>query len=265
MMTAELLTTKEVENLVQLNRVTIYRLIREDGFPAVKLGNQWRFPREEVENWVAQKGRTLNKTNAANMPAPQPIQPLTLFHAPEVQSILTSFSTAIGVSIFIIDPQGNALTNATTCGYPFCQRIQESQHHDSTLCWQNQPQPHTMTPEHQVSQCVSGMSYLRTTIQFTNTPIAYAFMGPINTQTHDEHDIRTQIHAFSQSSGLEAQAILEHIQNVTFFSDSQIQILADLFTQVIESMLQMVATRQRNTRRLQAIANMASETVPQLG
>ena len=31
----QLLTTKEVEHLVQLNRVTIYRLIRTEGFPAL--------------------------------------------------------------------------------------------------------------------------------------------------------------------------------------------------------------------------------------
>ena len=67
-MSDSLLTTREVELLIRLNRVTIYRLIREGSFPAIKVGGQWRFPRGAVEAW-------LESQSSANLPAAPREQP----------------------------------------------------------------------------------------------------------------------------------------------------------------------------------------------
>ena len=48
-------TVKEVAEFLKVNVVTVYKLIREDGLPAFRVGSEWRFVRESVEEWVRRK------------------------------------------------------------------------------------------------------------------------------------------------------------------------------------------------------------------
>jgi excisionase family DNA binding protein len=61
----ELLTTREVQSLVRLNRITIYRLIREGEFPAIKVGGQWRFPPKHEPSFLGLRFYQLPLGNAA--------------------------------------------------------------------------------------------------------------------------------------------------------------------------------------------------------
>ena len=48
----ELLTTRKMQELLQLDRSTIYRMAESGQLPAIKVGKQWRFPASEVEKWL---------------------------------------------------------------------------------------------------------------------------------------------------------------------------------------------------------------------
>ena len=49
------LTTRQIQEILQVDRTTIYRMADSGRIPAVKIGNQWRFPQVEVENWLKVK------------------------------------------------------------------------------------------------------------------------------------------------------------------------------------------------------------------
>jgi len=49
---SEFLTTEEVIAFLRINTRTLYRLIRAGGFPAVRVGRQWRFRRADLEAWL---------------------------------------------------------------------------------------------------------------------------------------------------------------------------------------------------------------------
>jgi excisionase family DNA binding protein/PAS domain S-box-containing protein len=46
-----LLTAKEVAAYLQVNQTTIYRLVRRSQIPAFKMGGDWRFNIESIDNW----------------------------------------------------------------------------------------------------------------------------------------------------------------------------------------------------------------------
>jgi excisionase family DNA binding protein len=46
------LTTEEVLAYLNVTPRTIYRLIRASELPAIRIGQQWRFRREDVEQWL---------------------------------------------------------------------------------------------------------------------------------------------------------------------------------------------------------------------
>ncbi len=53
----EIMTIENVAALLRCHQTTVYRLIKNRGFPAFKLGSDWRFRRGEIERWVREEGR----------------------------------------------------------------------------------------------------------------------------------------------------------------------------------------------------------------
>lgn len=49
---AEVLTLEEVAALLRVSLPTVRKVVREQGLPAMKLGAQWRFRREDVDAWI---------------------------------------------------------------------------------------------------------------------------------------------------------------------------------------------------------------------
>ena len=60
------LTTEEVLAYLKITPRTIYRLIRNGELPAVRIGRQWRFRRNDLDAWLerqrarSQAGSSLN-------------------------------------------------------------------------------------------------------------------------------------------------------------------------------------------------------------
>jgi len=49
---SKLLTVKEVANYLVVTERTVYRLIKDPRFPAFKVGGQWRFKIELIDEWM---------------------------------------------------------------------------------------------------------------------------------------------------------------------------------------------------------------------
>jgi len=48
-----MMTLDEVADYLRLHRSTVYRFAREGIIPGFKVGSQWRFSRERVDQWMA--------------------------------------------------------------------------------------------------------------------------------------------------------------------------------------------------------------------
>ena len=51
------MTIEEVAQYMRVSRFTVYRLAKEHSIPATKVGRQWRFQREEINQWVKDQYR----------------------------------------------------------------------------------------------------------------------------------------------------------------------------------------------------------------
>jgi excisionase family DNA binding protein len=52
-----LLSVEDLAQTLQVTTGTVYRLVREDGLPGVRVGGQWRFRRDEFERWLDSRHR----------------------------------------------------------------------------------------------------------------------------------------------------------------------------------------------------------------
>ena len=53
-MPEQLLTLEQVAEYLNVDKFTVYRLLSDKELPAFKVGNQWRFKRKMIENWLMQ-------------------------------------------------------------------------------------------------------------------------------------------------------------------------------------------------------------------
>ena len=126
----EMLTAKDMQELLQVDRSTIYRMAEAGRLPAIKVGKQWRFPAESVESWLrSQRGGALI--------SPQPNvagnDMASLLPLDCIQLIQDAFAEVLGVTLIVSDMEGRPITEASNPGpiyrlfaqngnhYPVCQ------------------------------------------------------------------------------------------------------------------------------------------------
>jgi putative molybdopterin biosynthesis protein len=48
----KVLTLEEVADFLHVHPSTVYRLLKKRGIPAFRMGSDWRFNQESIEQWV---------------------------------------------------------------------------------------------------------------------------------------------------------------------------------------------------------------------
>jgi excisionase family DNA binding protein len=111
-----LLTTKQVQEIFKVDRSTIYRMAEDGRLPAVKVGRQWRFPADRVENLLGRPGETAaSRADGDSNPAAA----LDTFLPPDTaQAVADLAADLFGVMAVVTDMTGHALTTVSNpCGY----------------------------------------------------------------------------------------------------------------------------------------------------
>ena len=115
---AEMLTAKEMQTLLQVDRSTIYRMAEAGRLPAIKVGKQWRFPADQVESWL-HSGSSPTGPNETGLPQlnGHSDELAALLPLECVQLIQDSFADLLGVMLVVTDMTGKPLTQPSNpCG-----------------------------------------------------------------------------------------------------------------------------------------------------
>jgi excisionase family DNA binding protein len=111
----DLLTTRQVQDTLKVDRITIYRMLQDGRIKGVKVGQQWRFARQEIERILS--GEPADEALA------QPSDSIFPTHC--VQTIQDLFSDVSQASALVIAAEGEPVTQ-TSHPCAFCQLIQSS-------------------------------------------------------------------------------------------------------------------------------------------
>ncbi len=249
-----MLTAKDMQELLQVDRSTIYRMAEAGRIPAVKVGKQWRFPSDLVNSW-------LNSQAVTPTLQPQPainnsnckigsLLPLTC-----VQLILDTFAEALGVMLVITDMEGNPVTEVSNpCGFfeaishqpDAVRKCIESWHSLATAI---DLEPKWM-PSHLGLLCARGLIRVGTELK------GMVVMGCI---APDRWPPPTEeVSAMAAEFGLKPKELAPHVDEA-FFLDKAEQARVLSFVQRIADVVAHIAT-ERNTfmGKLESIAKLAS-------
>jgi excisionase family DNA binding protein len=109
---AGLLTTRELQELIKVDRSTIYRMAESGRIPAVKVGRQWRFPEAAVAEWLAGPAVASAAPGAGGIT--ELVDP---FPTDCIQPVADLTAEMLGVMIIITDIDGRPLTRPSRpCG-----------------------------------------------------------------------------------------------------------------------------------------------------
>lgn len=113
----EMLTAKDIQALLHVDRSTVYRMAEAGRIPAIKVGRQWRFPAPEVKNWMQIQGTAVSNLSPMTAPGKTAVSFAEQLPLDCVQLIQDTFADALGIMIIITDMEGNPITKfSNPCG-----------------------------------------------------------------------------------------------------------------------------------------------------
>lgn len=165
----ELLTAKDMQNLLQVDRSTIYRMAEAGRLPAIKVGKQWRFPSEQVDDW-------LNDQTTSPTLVEQPLSPAAELTAGNLSELLPleciqltqdSFANLLGVMLVVTEMNGQPVTQVSQ-PTPFYNLLAEA-NDGHALCqeqWQALGQVPALTPR--FVPTLAGLLCARALVRYGN-------------------------------------------------------------------------------------------------
>jgi excisionase family DNA binding protein len=107
-----LLTTKDIQDLIHVDKSTIYRMAEDGRLPAIKVGRQWRFPADRVAELLGE-GLPVSKGDATATR-----ERLSDLIEPAVaQAVADLVADLFGVMVVMTDMDGSPLTAVSNpCG-----------------------------------------------------------------------------------------------------------------------------------------------------
>lgn len=245
---ADLLTTKELQSILQVDRTTIYRMADSGRLPAIKVGSQWRFPKDQVEAWLKQQ--TVFARAHSNAPdIPHNGDVAELFPLECVQLIQDSFADALGVMILVTDLQGILITRPSNpCGlFTATEGSEQAQRHCLEL-WARLARDPSLTPRFLRSHL--GLLCARGLIRVGSEIRAMLVVGGIAPETWPPTE--EEIDRIALDLGLEARVIVDHVDEVHYLSKEEqyralpfVQRIADIFAHVANERYELSARLQR--------------------
>ncbi len=243
----DLLTTKQILDILKVDRITIYRMLQDGRIKGVKIGQRWRFQRNEVERILG--GHQLS---------PEPIQPktdLSGFPAHCVQTIQDLFSEVGRVSALVIDPQGVPLTGISRpCRY--CQVILQSLAGQAACraSWNEFAKKSSAGSRY--FTCHAGIQYISAPIFDNETTTGYFLAGEFYWQAPDLQAEAGRSQRLATALSLEAETLTQAANTIPVIETDQHSQVEAWPAAAAHSVQTILKERIGFVERLQQIADL---------
>ena len=242
----ELLTAKQVQDLLQVDRTTIYRMLNDGRLTGVKIGKQWRFSRQEVENWLSGARQTEEK---------RPSLPAQVLPLHCVQPIQDVFAEIAQVSVITTAPNGVPLTKVSNA-CEFCNLIQSSETGylacvDSwaELAKQPEKRPKFVT-------CHAGLQYARARIEVDGELNAMLVAGQFYIQPPKPEEEAMRVLQLAVRYQLNPNTLLDSARHLNVLDDRKENQIGEWLEKVARTFEDISRERVDLIGRLRKIAAM---------
>jgi excisionase family DNA binding protein len=246
---SELLTTKQLQELLKIDRVTVYRMLNDGRLKGVKIGNQWRFPQNEID-------RLMGETREPAEPEIS-TEELSDFPTDCAQRVQDIFAGIIGIGAITVTVRGEALTEPTYSN-PFC-KLMLSSPSGRQACqasWRKIALRTTGEPPFQV--CHAGLCYQRSVINLVNQPVAWFIAGQFYITPPDHEKERERLEQLANKHDIPQSSLADASLKIPVLKKYQQDQVLEWTPKVANTINSFLCERSELMNRLQRIADLSN-------
>lgn len=259
----DLLTTKQLQELLQVDRVTIYRMLKEGRLDGFKVGGQWRFSRQAIQGWLQEKQVTLDQVVSPPHAAAPSGEP-QLLSSSCLQAIQDIFAEALGVGAVVTSTEGNPFT-AVSHPCRFCQMIlnTEAGRRRCMASWRESRSSALVGSAARPATCHAGLNYLAARIEVRGRVVAAIHAGQfLAGASEPSRSDEEFLAALATATGLSAGALARALADVPRLDEARLGQTFRLLQRVAGTLAEMATERLSLVDRLHRIAEISQ--VPQV-
>jgi len=247
----DLLTTKELQELLKVDRTTVYRMLKDGRLTGIKIGEQWRFPRKEVNYLLA--GSPAEPAAPASGRTP----PATALPVHCIQHIQNVVAEVAGVSLVTVAASGEPLSEMSNSSR-FCRLIQScaSGRRACMAAWAKLAEQPERSP--QFATCHAGLQYARSRIELDGRLEAMFVAGQFYTAPPAAGEETQRIEHLAATHGLDAEALAEAVRDIPVLDDHKQARIGGWLQSVAYTFEEIGRERAELMGRLRRIAEMSS-------
>ena len=244
---AELLTTKQMQERLKIDRVTVYRMLNDGRLKGHKVGNQWRFPQSEIDRVMG----------VASAPEENNVDVIADFPSGCIKEVQDIFAGIIGIGAVTVTLQGTPLTEPTYSN-PFCKMIlaSESGRLACQASWREIALRVTGRPNHQV--CHAGLCYKRSAISEDESPQAWLIAGQYYLHKPDKGKEADRVKSLAEKHNIPADQLQQAAHKIPVLSRRQQDQVQEWTPKVAATFQSILCERSDLMGRLQRIAELSS-------
>jgi excisionase family DNA binding protein len=256
---AELLTTKQLQEILQVDRTTIYRMAESGRIPAIKVGNQWRFPRHQIEAWLWNQPNQSAASKAPielkeSAPEASPTELQRIFPLECVQLIQDTFADLLDVMMVITDLEGNMITRPSNeAGLFTATETSPNAHQRCLEHWISMAGDPRLQPGFKRSHL--GLLCARGLIRVGNEIKAMLIVGgiaPDNWPPDDE-----EIDEIASFLEIDPGIIRDHVHEVHYADPKRMAAILPYVQRIADVMSYIATDRSKLLERLEKISQLA--------
>jgi len=254
----DLLTVKEIQDLLKVDRLTVYRMLKDGRLTGFKVGSQWRFPSEEVRKLMSgPRSNSVHSSSPYNGSQATASAAATVLPLHCVQLIKNVFSDIGEIGSVTVAPDGEPLTEmSNSCR--FCNLILSSEkgRRGCVASWralstQKNPKPGFAT-------CHAGLNYAGAPISLDGELVAMVIAGQCYAEAPDPEDEEARVPRLAEDYGLDPHALAEAAREIRTLDERKRELLGDWLESVAKTFEDVGRERAQLMGRLRTIAAVSA-------
>ena len=244
----EWLTARQVQDILKVDRITVYRMLNDGRIKGIKIGQQWRFAQTEVNRLLGgQEEKQETSVDAT-------IQDFPVDCAQNVQEI---YAGILGVGALMTNLAGEPLTHIHYAG-PFCKLIQSTPAGMEACQASWRKITKRDNPSLPFQECHAGLSYVRAKIEYEDQTTAWLISGQFYLNQPDPVENEAKMARLAEEYDLPADELQEAAQKIPVLKPNQRDQVQEWTPKVANTIQSFLCERAELMDRLQQIAHLSA-------
>lgn len=243
-------SVKQVQEILKVDRITIYRMLNDGRLKGIKIGQQWRFPHSEIERMLT--GEEVAGISGGNQFAA--IGPDATFPTHCIQTIQNLYSEISRFGAVVVDMNGFPLT---TFSRPTkFSALVNSSVPGRASCHTDWKQAAELSATQNLVNSHAGMQYLAAPLYDRGVQIGALITGPFYWQASENNPDTDRIHQLAVDYHLDPDALINAAREIQIIADDCHAQVEGWPRSTVDAMHSILNERSSFLTRLQQIANL---------